>query len=124
MSKIHHLPWHESSLISVKVDRQNPGEQDIVEIAIRLLDDEVVFLRFRNCYLFEAKMNFGIVADESILSASVRNNGKEIEFISNFFFLGQVPIAPILALEINTISTGSKIKIVFLDTERALSRWI
>lgn len=64
------FPWHDASLQSIYIDRQKPGEQDVVKLSIDWPDGHSSStIEFHDCYAFAANMNFGIVACESILTA-------------------------------------------------------
>ncbi len=63
-------PWHDAVIKNIKIDRGNPGINDIIMFDIEWPDEKgrVTFI-FEGVYLAEMKLNFGIVADETILSS-------------------------------------------------------
>jgi hypothetical protein len=63
--------WHDSILKSIYIDRSNPGYIDTVEMVIDWYDEPASKLIFSKAYMFKASMNFGIIANESILTAYV-----------------------------------------------------
>lgn len=63
--------WHDSILKSIHIDRSNPGHMDTIEMNIDWYDRPESKIIFKGVYLFKAKMNFGIIAAESILNAEI-----------------------------------------------------
>lgn len=76
--KFNGLPWHDSALLNIEIDRSNPGESDTVRILIQWPDESQSYVVFSECYFFEAKMNFGVIAEESILGADCNNYDEQI----------------------------------------------
>lgn len=72
------LPWHDAELLSIMINRRNPGENDRIVIDICWPNGEQETLVFDDCYGLEAKMNFGVIAPESILDASVTVQSDEL----------------------------------------------
>jgi hypothetical protein len=86
------LPWHDANLVSVYIDRRNPGHRDEVEICVEWPSGTLQMLVFRECYAFSASMNFGIIASESILDASEYQSHeklttlrKKLNYLENYF---------------------------------------
>lgn len=63
------LPWHDAVLLGINIDRSNPGNLDAIILEVRWPDETKSKIIFNDCYYFEAKMNFGIVSEESILKS-------------------------------------------------------
>ena len=68
-SNFNDLNWHDAELQSIHIDRTNAGERDEIVIVVCWPDETIDELTFYDCYAFEAKMNFGVIAIESILKA-------------------------------------------------------
>jgi len=63
------LPWHDSVLESIFIDRSNPGENDSIRIEVEWSDGKHSSIIFHDCYAITADMNFGVIASETILTA-------------------------------------------------------
>ena len=81
--KFSELPWHDSALLNIEIDRKTPGENDSIQLFVKWPDGDENVVIFKDCYFFEAKMNFGIVAEESILNANCSTGGSELSEIKN-----------------------------------------
>lgn len=113
--KFDELPWHDAELLSVNIDRQNPGECDEVSLKIRWPSGDKITLVFTDCYGFEADMNFGIVAEESILKASEYNDDDRLSQIKSDWRKGGVDLSNLKLFEIEMNSSGSLLKIFSLS---------
>ncbi|WP_212769985.1 hypothetical protein [Thalassovita mangrovi] len=112
--KFDELPWHDTELLSVNIDRKNPGKCDEVSLKIRWPNGERSTLVFTDCYGFEADMNFGIVAEESILDASVSDEDDRLSQIRSDWRKGGVDLSNLKLFEIEMNSSGSLLKIFSL----------
>lgn len=64
------LPWHDTTLRFIYIERQQPGLKDVIKLLIEWPNDmNASIIEFYDFYAFSANMNFGIVASESILKA-------------------------------------------------------
>ncbi len=109
------LPWHDAELLNITIDRRNPGENDQIVVDIYWLNDEQDTLVFDDCYELEAKMNFGVIASESILDASVTDkSGKLTEIREGWAQIG-VDLTQLKCFEIRTNSTNSIVRIYALS---------
>lgn len=109
------LPWHDANLQSIYIDRQKPGEQDIIKIIIDWPDNNSSsIIEFLDCYAFTANMNFGIVACESILKAECLNDSEELNFIRREWLKVGVNLEKLKCFIITTNSTNSTINIFAL----------
>jgi len=68
------LPWHDAELLELTIDRRNPGARDEVRLQVMWPNGGRAILLFRDCYAVTAEMNFGIIAQELIFSASLIEN--------------------------------------------------
>lgn len=112
------LPWHDAEILSICIDRRQPGESDTVSFSVRWLDDSVSIVTFLNCYAFIAEMNFGVIAPESIRSADVFDiNQKDTEDLYLKWKGIGIDLSLLKCYQIETNSTGSKILIYAFNFE-------
>ena len=105
------LEWHDALLLSISIDRQNPGERDEVTLLVAWSDGRKDKVHFRECYALDAQMNFGVVAPESIRAAHcVSESSRLVEMRERWRGLG-VDLADLCCFEITTNSTASVIRI-------------
>jgi len=64
------LAWHDAELLSINIDRLDAGNNDIVALSIKWPNGKKELLVFIECYLLDAEMNFGVIAEESILEGA------------------------------------------------------
>lgn len=105
------VEWHDAEILSVSIDRREPGQRDEVALLVRLSDDRTREIRFRECYAFEAQMNFGVVAAESIGRAGcVQQSPRLAEIVQLWKSLG-VDLGNLKCYEFTTNSTASIIRV-------------
>ena len=106
------LPWHDANLKSLYIDRQSPGEHDIVRVVVEWPDTlEMSSIEFYDCYALNARMNFGIVVDESILQAICVTDSSELKDIREKWLKIDVNLNGLKCYRIITNSTNSIIEI-------------
>lgn len=111
------LEWHDAALLSLHIDRQTPGERDDVVLLIKWPDGRMQTVRFTDCYFLDVQMNFGVIAEESILSARcVAHSEKLAAFRSDWTRMG-VDLHDLLCFEITTNSTASVIRVYAMQFE-------
>jgi hypothetical protein len=101
------LPWHDALLLGISVDRRTPGERDEVTVAVRWGDDLSETLKFIGCYAFESRMNFGVIAEESILEAHCTRTSEELAALRQKWARIGVDLADLRCYEIQTSTTAS-----------------
>jgi len=109
------LPWHDAELLGIEIDRHNPGECDQISMSIRWPSDVYSELIFSGCYELEIKMNFGVIASESILDASLIQDSYELDSIRKRWRLVGVNLSELKCFEIRTNTTNSLIRIYALS---------
>ncbi|MBK1707283.1 hypothetical protein [Halochromatium glycolicum] len=109
------LNWHDAELLDIKIDRRNPGERDQVIINVRWPTDEQSELVFSDCYELEAKMNFGVIAPESILDASLIDDSQGLDEVRMKWAHTGVDLGDLKCFEIRTNSTNSLLRIYALS---------
>jgi len=103
--------WHDAELLKLTIDRKKPGEQDIVVLTIKWPDGQLQDVIFEDCYLLDAKMNFGVIAQESILSAECLSDiGRLSEIKEKWRGVG-VLLENLRCYRITTNSTNSQIDV-------------
>jgi hypothetical protein len=106
-------PWHDAIIRNVKIDRDNPGINDIIIFNIEWPDEQgKVICVFEEVYWAEMKLNFGIVADETILDANELNSDNQE--LANFYseWNGAMNDIELKTYKIDLNSTGGEIKII------------
>lgn len=114
-TKFDSLPWHDAELLSVSIDRSSAGNSDTVAFVIKWPDGNKSDIVFKDCYLFDAQMNFGIVAEESILEGVCLDESDQISEIKNKWQPLGVELNDIRCYRIITNSTNSRIEIYALS---------
>lgn len=111
----HDLAWHDATLLLLTVDRRSPGAKDEALLAVEWPDGSQQQIRFVDCYLLEARMNFGVVATESILDARCSDDSAQLaEARRRWEGLG-VTLDDLKCFEVFTNSTASVIRILARD---------
>jgi hypothetical protein len=105
------LFWHDATLLSIYIDRKNPGKKDIVQLEIEWPTETLSIIEFYDCYLFNVRMNFGVVASESILEAECIIDSKEIHSIREEWLKMEITLENLKCYRIITNSTNSIIDI-------------
>lgn len=114
-TKFNSLPWHDAELLSINVDRSNAGNSDTVSLVVKWPDGNRNSIVFSDCYLLDAKMNFGVVAEESILEAICFDEGEKISEVKGKWQPLGVKLDSICCYRIITNSTNSQIDIYALS---------
>jgi hypothetical protein len=105
--------WHDAVIKNIKIDRSNPGINDIIIFDIEWPDEEGnLTLVFEEVYWAEMKLNFGIVADETILNL-IELDDDNID-LANLYskWNGVIKDVKLKTYKIELNSTGSEIKII------------
>ena len=113
-TSFNNLFWHDANLQLVNIDRQNPGEQDIVQFLIDWPNGYRSTIEFYDCYALTINMNFGVVACESILTAEYFDDSEELSSIRKEWGKVGVNLNNLKCFKITTNSTNSVITIFAL----------
>ncbi|PRP90802.1 hypothetical protein ENSA5_61220 [Enhygromyxa salina] len=111
------LPWHDSTLLSVEIDRARPGERDEVVIRVEWPDESRQLVRFRECYAATMELNFGVAAPESILEANSSTEGAELLAVREKWAPLGVDLSGLMCFEVITNSTASRMRVYALGFE-------
>jgi hypothetical protein len=110
--KFEDYHWHDAELLSIGIDRSNPGYCDQIILLIRWLNGKRSEIVFNDCYALLAKLNFGIIARETIRDAEYRSASEEINEIRRLWNIKGAKLDDIGQYEIETNSTNSRITII------------
>lgn len=105
------FPWHDAELLELSIDRRNPGARDEVRLHVVWPDGHEVILLFRDCYAMTAQMNFGVIAEERIVSASLIKDDPGLTSIRDRWKPFGVPLDTLRCYQLETSSTSSVIRI-------------
>ena len=95
----------------MEIDRSRAGEVDEVLFYILWPDDRRSRIRFMDCYALEAKMNFGVVAEETVLSATEQVETDGIRLLRDKWGRVGVDLAEVKCFTFETNSTASIINV-------------
>ena len=112
--KFEDIEWHDQILNGININRTNPGNNDSIEMKVVIDGIEMIVL-FDDVYFADIKMNFGVVAEESIRYAIINNDDVEIINIQRKWSGAGSELDKLLCFELNTNSTNSLIKIYALS---------
>ncbi len=113
--KFNNRQWHDSIIKSIYIDRNNPGIIDTVSFDIKWTNGKMTKLTFIDVYWASFNLNFGIIAQESILTAKALE--KNDQDLINFYkkWKGKRDGIDLTSYLIELNSTGSTIKIIAKD---------
>lgn len=107
------LYWHDAIVKDIQIDRNNPGIKDIIRFDIEWPEKngKTNFI-FEDVYWAKINLNFGIVADETVLSATeLEENDQDLQNLNAKW--GEIlKDVKLKVYKINFNSTGSEIKII------------
>ena len=109
------MPWHDAALLELSLDRRDPGEGDEVRLRVAWPHGEEAALLFRGCYAMTADMNFGIIAAESIASATLVNDDSNLPSLRERWSRLGVPLEVLSCYRFDMSSTGSVVLVYATD---------
>lgn len=112
--KFEDIEWHDQILTGIIINRTNPGKNDSIELKV-IIEGNAMIILFEDVYFADIKMNFGVIADESIRYAVINTNDVEITNIQKKWNSVGGELDKLLCFELNTNSTNSLIKIYALS---------
>jgi hypothetical protein len=110
-TSFNELPWHDSIILEILIDRHDPGKADNVLLRVRWPDEQTSIVRFTNCYALYANMNFGIIADESVRHAEALVDSEELRVLRAKWSKAGDIVKQFKSFTIETNSTASMIVI-------------
>lgn len=106
-----HAHWHDAELRSVQIDRRSPGVADDVLLQVVWPDTTASVVRFHDCYRFQCSMNFGVIATETIRTATCAAGNKALDEIRNRWSAIDVRLSDLKEYRFETNPTGSILRI-------------
>lgn len=106
------LDWHDAVLLAVEVDRRSPGERDEVALLVQWPDGRTQVVRFVDCYAFDAQLNFGVRAPESVLGARCTGDAPRLTEVRQCWASVGVELADHRCFEVTTNSTGGQLRVI------------
>ena len=105
--------WHDAIIKNIQIERLNPGIEDSIKFDIEWPEDQgkVTFV-FEEVYWATMKLNFGIIANETILNATLlnRDNKDLVDFYAKW--KGEMNEVELNTYKIELNSTGGEIIII------------
>jgi len=108
------IDWHDQKLVGVNINRTDPGNNDSIELKVVINGKEIILL-FEDVYFADLRLNFGVIAEESISYAVIKSDDEQIDAIQNKWSAAEGYLNDLLCFELNTNSTNSLIKIYALS---------
>lgn len=105
--------WHDSTLLSLHVDRRFSEKRDDVELWVQSFEDDSIHIfTFHDCYAVDARMNFGVAGTDDIDNLDViSENDPDLIEVINTWRAMNIDLADLRGIHLETISTGSSVKI-------------
>ena len=103
------LPWHDAELLNIGIDRSDPGNNDEVHLLICWPKGNKSELIFHDCYALEARLNFGIIAEETVRDAICLDSSEQINEIRDKWKKLGSELKELKQFQIKTNSTNSQI---------------
>jgi hypothetical protein len=117
-SDFNSLEWHDAVIKSILIDRSDPGIIDAIELLIHWPSGHSNKVIFKDVYMAILNLNFGVVAEESILDASlIEEQTSTIQALKNKWRKLYSGIEAVQCYEIKTSSTNSEIRIFAMSFE-------
>jgi len=105
------LLWHDAQILNIEIDRRDPGHRDEVVVVVTWPDTRTSRIRFHDCWRIEALMNFGIVALESVLTASEESDNEGLRRIRETWAHVGIGLHDLRCFTIETNSTAGTITV-------------
>jgi hypothetical protein len=112
MNDFYGFYWHDAEIKEIIIDRHNPGKKDEIQFNILFPDKKKVgHFIFEKVYYASFDLNFGIIADETILRVSLLENDEDLAILYSDW-KGHLDHVKLNVYSIELNSTGGKIKII------------
>jgi hypothetical protein len=105
------LPWHDAVILGVEIDRRRAGDADEVTLAMQWPDEQRERITFFECYALDAALNFGIIAAETVLTASELEVTDKLGSVRARWSRRGVDLSSLRCFRIETNSTASILEI-------------
>ncbi|KGO87210.1 hypothetical protein Q765_05940 [Flavobacterium rivuli WB 3.3-2 = DSM 21788] len=114
LKEFNDLEWHDARLEKITIDRYNSDKVknvDSIELTIKWPSQSKNKIVFENVYQANLNMNFGVIAEDSIYIAHIKEESKEAELIKDKWIKLYKGIENLICFEIVTNTTNSNIQI-------------
>jgi hypothetical protein len=98
-------------ILSIEIDRRTPGEKDEVVLTVRWPDERPGQICFFGCYRLDARLNFGVVAAETVRAAQELDDTDGLGRVREEWSRLGVDLSTLRCFTIETNSTGSVIEV-------------
>jgi hypothetical protein len=105
------FPWHDAQLKELLVDRRDAGARDVVQVLVAWPAGGESEFVFRDCYAMTANMHFGVIATESIATASLIADDEGLRSVRERWRPLGVSLEELRCYCFQLSSTGSEIRI-------------
>lgn len=104
--------WHDATIENIQIDRSDPGSKDEIVFEVEWPEKQgKTFFVFNEVYWAIMKLNFGIVARETILDATELENDQDIDILYSKWG-GALNNVKLGSYRFQLNSTGGEIKII------------
>lgn len=105
--------WHDSIIKNIQIDRRSPGIMDTIIFEIEWAENnKKTNIVFEEVYWVSMNMNFGIIADETILNAfELEETDQDLKDLY-LNWKGMINDVKLKGYKFSMNSTGSEIKII------------
>jgi hypothetical protein len=108
------LLWHDAVILAIQVPRRQPGAVDEVLLSMHWPDGRQSTIAFVDCYGFNAAMNLGVVAPETVSTAIERSEGNLLQQVRGKWDALGVDLSNLREFTIETNSTASTLTVLAL----------
>lgn len=106
------LPWHDATLLELRVDRRRPGHVDEVTLSMRWPRGARSTIRFVECFKLIANMNFNMDVDECVLTATESDDDEALRQQREIWSTSGANVTSLKVFRIELNSTGGAITVV------------
>jgi hypothetical protein len=107
IESFNELPWHDATMLELRIDRRRAGHVDEVVLTMMWPDERRSQIRFIDCFGLDARMNFGVVADETVHSAVELADSEELQALRAKWKSLGIDLSGLRSFSVETNSTGS-----------------
>jgi hypothetical protein len=110
---VNRFQWHDAQIANINIDRSSPGLIDSIELKVIWPDGRHSIVTFDDCYAARFELNFGIIANESILDFSIHPEEPLLQETRSIWLQMGVALTDLICARIETSSTASVLLICF-----------
>ncbi len=109
--KLKDFNFHDALLKTIIIERHNPGYHDEIRIKVSFSDASEVSILFEECFQANLKLNFGVIAEETIYDLYESEEEEEMLLLKEKWSKIGGDVEGLKFFCIETNSTNSLIKI-------------